>query len=233
MRGGNISAEKLNIKSYISFQKSEDKGEDKLLPKRKPPINILKSETTKNNNINILPAVKINEPRIRNKKIELNYNQVNSLNNIKNKIELKKPILVHSGSQRLIKNIPNNKQININLNLNLNSPKKVLQKNGSSELPSLNIISHINDIYKIYAPYLKRPEVQNNIRYKPYNNNNNRYLKNIHRYYKIDKQNNNIGRNIYNVNSIKNVMPNRLGSGRKVLPNRKLSPLKRSIINIS
>ena len=233
MRGGNISAEKLNIKSYISFQKSEDKGEDKLLPKRKPPINILKSETTKNNNINILPAVKINEPRIRNKKIELNYNQVNSLNNIKNKIELKKPILMHSGSQRLIKNIPNNKQININLNLNLNSPKKVLQKNGSSELPSLNIISHINDIYKIYAPYLKRPEIQNNIRYKPYNNNNNRYLKNIHRYYKIDKQNNNIGRNIYNVNSIKNVMPNRLGSGRKVLPNRKLSPLKRSIINIS
>ena len=233
MRGGNISAEKLNIKSYISFQKSEDKGEDKLLPKRKPPINILKSETTKNNNINILPAVKINEPRIRNKKIELNYNQVNSLNNIKNKIELKKPILVHSGSQRLIKNIPNNKQININLNLNLNSPKKVLQKNGSSELPSLNIISHINDIYKIYAPYLKRPEVQNNIRYKPYNNNNNRYLKNIHRYYKIDKQNNNIGRNIYNVNSIKNVMSNRLGSGTKVLPKRKLSPLKRSIINIS
>ena len=147
--------------------------EDKAVPKRKSQINILNSETTKNNHINILPVVKINEPRIRNKKIELNYNQVNSLNNIKNKIELKKPILVHSGSQRLIKNIPNRKQKNSNINLNY-SPKKVLQKNGSSELPSLNIISHINDIYKIYAPYLKKPQVQNNIKYKPYNNNNNR-----------------------------------------------------------
>ncbi len=58
-------------------------------------------------------------------------------------------------------------------------------------------------------------------------------MKNIQRYYKIDKPNNNVGKNIYNLNSINNqVKSNRLGSGRKILPNRKLSPLKRNIINI-
>ena len=73
--------------------------------------------------------------------------------------------------------------------------------------------------------------MHNNIKYKPYNNNY--YLKNIQRYYKIDKSNNNVGKNIYNMNSINNqVKSNRLGSGRKILPNRKLSPLKRNIINI-
>ena len=103
-----------------------------------------------------------------------------------------------------------------------------MHKNVSSELPSLNIINHLNEIYKIYAPYLKKPQVNNNIKYKP----NNYYLKNIQRYYKIDKPNNNIGKNIYNMNSINQVKSNRLGSGRKILPNRKLSPLKRNIINI-
>ena len=27
------------------------------------------------------------------------------------------------------------------------------------------------DIYKIYAPYLQKPQMKNNIKYKPYNNN--------------------------------------------------------------
>ena len=188
------------------------------------------------NNINILPTVKNNEqPKIINKKIELGYNHANSLNNvnIKNKIEIKKPNLVHSGSQRLILNNQNRRRKNNNLNLNLVSPnKKVLHKNVSSELPSLNIINHLNEIYKIYAPYLKKPQVNNNLKYKPYNG---YYLKNIQRYYKIDKPNNNVGKNIYNMNSINNQVKssNRLGSGRKILPNRKLSPLKRNIINIS
>ena len=174
--------------------------------------------------------MKINEPKIINKNIELGYNHVNSLNNInsKNKIEIKKPNLLHSGSQRLIINDSNKKNKNI---LNLNNPnKKILHKNVSSELPSLKIINHINDIYKIYAPYLQKPQMKNNIKYKPYNNNY--YLKNIQRYYKMDKQNNNIGKNIYNMNNINQIKSNRVGSGRKILPNRKLSPLKRNIINI-
>ena len=83
---------------------------------------------------------------------------------------------------------------------------KIIHKNVSSELPSLNIINHLNEIYKIYAPYLKKPPVKNNIKYKP---------------------NNNIGNNIYNMNNINQVKLNRLGSGKKILPNRKLSPLKK------
>ena len=236
MRGNNISTEKLNIKNYRSFQKSEEKEEEKESANKKGSMDLVNHNII-NNNINILPTVKNNEqPKIINKKIELGYNHVNSLNNIninlKNKIEIKKPNLVHSGSQRLILNDPNRRRKNNNLNLNLNSPnKKVLHKNVSSELPSLNIYNHLNEIYKIYAPYLKNPQVHNNIKYKPYNNNY--YLKNIQRYYKIDKPNNNVGKNIYNLNSINNqVKSNRLGSGRKILPNRKLSPLKRNIINI-
>jgi len=231
IRGGSIPSDKLNLKNYRSYQKSEDKEEEKESPIKKSSMNLVNSDII-NNNLNLLPTLKNNEPKIINRKIELGYNHVNSLNNIninlKNKIVIKKPNLVHSGSQRLIINDPNRRRKNNNLNLNLNSPKKILHKNVSSELPSLNIINHLNDIYKIYAPYLKKPQVNNNIKYKP----NNYYLKNIQRYYKIDKPNNNIGKNIYNMNSINQVKSNRLGSGRKILPNRKLSPLKRNIINI-
>ena len=231
MRAANISTEKLNINNYKSFQTSEEKDDRKEIQIKKP-LNILNNnkDIIINKNKNILPLMKINEPKIINKNIELGYNHVNSLNNInsKNKIEIKKPNLLHSGSQRLIINDSNKKNKNI---LNLNNPnKKILHKNVSSELPSLNIINHINDIYKIYAPYLKKPQMKNNIKYKPYNNNY--YLKNIQRYYKMDKQNNNIGKNIYNMNNINQIKSNRVGSGRKILPNRKLSPLKRNIINI-
>ena len=231
MRAANISTEKLNINNYKSFQTSEEKDDRKEIQIKKP-LNIINSnkDIIINKNKNILPLMKINEPKIINKNIELGYNHVNSLNNInsKNKIEIKKPNLLHSGSQRLIINDSNKKNKNI---LNLNNPnKKILHKNVSSELPSLNIINHINDIYKIYAPYLQKPQMKNNIKYKPYNNNY--YLKNIQRYYKMDKQNNNIGKNIYNMNNINQIKSNRVGSGRKILPNRKLSPLKRNIINI-
>ena len=231
MRAANISTEKLNINNYKSFQTSEEKDDRKEIQIKKP-LNILNNnkDIIINKNKNILPLMKINEPKIINKNIELGYNHVNSLNNInsKNKIEIKKPNLLHSGSQRLIINDSNKKNKNI---LNLNNPnKKILHKNVSSELPSLNIINHINDIYKIYAPYLQKPQMKNNIKYKPYNNNY--YLKNIQRYYKMDKQNNNIGKNIYNMNNINQIKSNRVCSGRKILPNRKLSPLKRNIINI-
>ena len=168
----------------------------------------------------------------------INLNNINNINinkinlSSKNKLELKNPpLLIHSGSQRLIIKDPNRRYKNNNLNININGPKKILHKNASSELPSLNIINHLNEIYKIYAPYLKKPQVKNNIKYKPYNNNY--YLKNIQRYYKIGNVNN---KNNYNYNgnniNINQINSNRIGSGRKILPNRKLSPLKRNIINI-
>ena len=89
-------------------------------------MNLVNSDII-NNKMNILPTVKNNEqPKIINNKIELGYNHVNSLNNVninlKNKFEIKKPNLVHSGSQRLILNDPNRRRKNNNLNLNLNSP---------------------------------------------------------------------------------------------------------------
>ena len=229
IRGNNISTEKINTKNYRSYQKSEEKEEIKET-QNKNSSNILV-----NNNNNILPSVKRNESKILNKNIELGYNHVNSLNNInvKNKIEIKKPNLIHSGSQRIIINNSNKRNRNININLNLNNNQKKLSHNASSELPSLNIINHINEIYKIYAPYLKKPQVKNNIKYKPYNNNY--YLKNIQRYYKIEKPGNNIVKNIYNMNNVNNKNTsnnNRLNSGRKILQNRKLSPIKRNIINI-
>ena len=221
----NFQTEKTNINNYRNYQKSEENEEIKEIS------NILVNNNINvNNNLNIfLPKMKNNMPKIMNKNIKLCYNRVNSLNNInvKNKMEIKKPNLIHSGSQKIIINDTNRRYRNNNINLNNNS-KKIMPKNISSELPSINIMNHLNEIYKIYAPYLKKPQIKNNLKYKPYNNNY--YLKNIQRYYQIDKQNNNIGRNIYNINN--QAKSNRLSSGRKVLPNMKLSPIKRNIINI-
>ena len=246
IRGGNISTEKLNVKNYRSYQKSEIELKEKEKEENKKQINLNSSNINSNNSnvLEILPTVKNNEPQKimnKNKNLELNYNNLNNINNIninkinlssKNKLELKNPpLLIHSGSQRLIIKDPNRRYKNNNLNININGPKKILHKNASSELPSLNIINHLNEIYKIYAPYLKKPQVKNNIKYKPYNNNY--YLKNIQRYYKIGNVNN---KNNYNYNgnniNINQINSNRIGSGRKILPNRKLSPLKRNIINI-
>ena len=230
IRDNNFSTEKINTSNYRSYQKSEEKEEIKEISNKKfQNILVNNNENKINNNVS-LPAVKKNEPKLLNKNKRLGYNRVNSLNNInlRNNIEIRKPNLIHSGSQKIIINDSNRRYRNNNLNLN--NPKKIIHKNISSELPSINVINHLNEIYKIYAPYLKKPQIKNNLKYKPYNNNY--YLKNIQRYYQIDKQNNNIGRNIYNMNS-NQVNSNRLNSGRKVLPNKKLSPLKRNIINIS
>ena len=230
IRDNNFSTEKINTSNYRSYQKSEEKEEIKEISNKKfQNILVNNNENKINNNVS-LPAVKKNEPKLLNKNIRLGYNRVNSLNNmnLRNNIEIRKPNLIHSGSQKIIINDSNRRYRNNNLNLN--NPKKIMHKNMSSELPSINVINHLNEIYKIYAPYLKKPQIKNNLKYKPYNNNY--YLKNIQRYYQIDKQNNNIGRNIYNMNS-NQVNSNRLNSGRKVLPNKKLSPLKRNIINIS
>ena len=116
MRAANISTEKLNINNYKSFQTSEEKDDRKEIQIKKP-LNILNNnkDIIINKNKNKLPLMKINEPKIINKNIELGYNHVNSLNNInsKNKIEIKKPNLLHSGSQRLIINDSNKKNKNI------------------------------------------------------------------------------------------------------------------------
>ena len=255
MRSSNNAVpDKLNKKNYRSYSKKSDfeiKENNKVQQNKKPNNN------DNNNNINInnnqmnnkiiLPIVRIGEQKINNNK-SYDYNNNNNNNNnnninsngVVNNVNIKKlnenkknaQPLVYSGSQKLIINNANKKILNVNVNgINPNGVRKVLHKNMSSEFPSLNIINqknknlnHLNEIYKIYSPYFDKPQMNSN-KLKVLNNNN-YYLKNIQRYYKMDKQPLGKNYNGYHINL------NRIGSGRKVYPNRKLSPIKKNIINI-
>ncbi len=255
MRSSNSVVDKLNVKNYRSFSKKSDfenikqNKEVNENPKENiiKKINIIPYNNINNNNnsINInpninnkaLPVLNIAEPKISNKSLELDNHKNSNNNNSNNSFETKKN-LVHSSSQKLIINDSNKKILNkINSNIHV-IPGKIMNRNISSELPSLNIINqknrninHLNDIYNIYAPYLNKPQIKNNLKYKAYNNNY--YLRNIQRYYKIEKPNIINGNNNEKKNNAAyQIRINRLVSGRKILPNRKLSPLKRNIINI-
>ena len=255
MRSSNSVVDKLNVKNYRSFSKKSDfenikqNKEVNENPKENiiKKINIIPYNNINNNNnsINInpninnkaLPVLNIAEPKISNKSLELDNHKNSNNNNSNNSFEKKKN-LVHSSSQKLIINDSNKKILNkINSNIHV-IPGKIMNRNISSELPSLNIINqknrninHLNDIYNIYAPYLNKPQIKNNLKYKAYNNNY--YLRNIQRYYKIEKPNIiNGNNNEKKYNAAYQIRINRLVSGRKILPNRKLSPLKRNIINI-
>ena len=252
MRSSNNAVpDKLNKKNYRSYSKKSDyeiKENNKVQQNKKPNNNDNNNNNINNNQINnkiILPIVRIGEQKINNNKsydYNNNNNNNNNINNngvvnnanIKKMNENKKNAqpLVYSGSQKLIINNANKKILNVNVNgINPNGVRKVLHKNMSSEFPSLNIINqknknlnHLNEIYKIYSPYFDKPQMNNN-KLKVLNNNN-YYLKNIQRYYKMDKQPLGKNYNGYHINL------NRIGSGRKVYPNRKLSPIKKNIINI-
>jgi NIMA (never in mitosis gene a)-related kinase len=236
----NAISDKLNKNNYRSYSKKSDFEikETNKSPQNKKLNNENINNIQINNNKILLPIVRIGEQKINNNNNNsmeiINNNNNNNSSNIKKIPENKKtPSLVYSGSQKLINNNPNKKILNVN-GINLNGARKVMHKNMSSEFPSLNIINqknrninHLNEIYKIYSPFFDKPQLNNN-KLKVYNNNNNYYLKNIQRYYKIDKQPLNIGKNYngYHINL------NRIGSGRKMMPNRKLSPIKKNIINI-
>jgi NIMA (never in mitosis gene a)-related kinase len=235
----NAISDELNKNNYRSYSKKSDFEikETNKSPQNKKLNNENINNIQINNNKILLPIVRIGEQKINNNNNSMeiiNNNNNNNNSNIKKIPENKKtPSLVYSGSQKLINNNPNKKILNVN-GINLNGARKVMHKNMSSEFPSLNIINqknrninHLNEIYKIYSPFFDKPQLNNN-KLKVYNNNNNYYLKNIQRYYKIDKQPLNIGKNYngYHINL------NRIGSGRKMMPNRKLSPIKKNIINI-
>ncbi len=83
---------------------------------------------------------------------------------------------------------------------------------------------HINNIYKIYAPYIKQ---QSPIKYNKYSleknkNANGAYSKNLEKYY-----------DYYNVYKPMKVL-NSDSSGQRVnvVPNRKLSPIRKSVLNL-
>ncbi len=84
---------------------------------------------------------------------------------------------------------------------------------------------HINNIYKIYAPYIKQ---QSPIKYNKYsleknkNSNGNNYLKNLEKYY-----------DYYNVYKPMKAVNSESNSQRvNVVPNRKLSPIRKNMINL-
>ena len=79
-------------------------------------------------------------------------------------------------------------------------------------------LNEFDDLYKIYAPYLNNPALKQVRRYNnnnPIRPNNMNYLNNLEKYYN----------NMYNKNK-------KEGPERKVIPKRKLSPIRRKIINI-
>lgn len=113
-------------------------------------------------------------------------------------------------------------------NEEINESKKIDQKQQKN-LKMLKLMpyvnnEHINNIYKIYAPYIKQ---QSPIKYNKYSleknkNSNGGYLKNLEKYY-----------DYYNV-----YKPAKAGNGDSsgqrvnVVPNRKLSPIRKSVLNL-
>lgn len=86
---------------------------------------------------------------------------------------------------------------------------------------------HVSNIYKIYAPHMKQ---QSPIKYNKYSveknkNPNGAYLKNLEKYYDYY----NVYKPMKVVNSESSNNPHHRGS---VIPNRKLSPMKKNVINL-
>ena len=84
---------------------------------------------------------------------------------------------------------------------------------------------HISNIYKIYAPYMKQ---QSPIKYNKYSLEKNKiqngpYMKNLEKYY-----------DYYNVYKPMKVVNSESSAHQRinVIPNRKLSPIKKNVINL-
>ncbi len=99
------------------------------------------------------------------------------------------------------------------------------QRKGSKVIKLMPYVNNeqLNNIYKIYAPYLKQ---QSPIKYNKYsleknakNPNGNYYHKNLEKYY-----------DYYNVN--KPMKAESSGQRVNLVPNRKLSPIKKSLLNL-
>jgi hypothetical protein len=107
-----------------------------------------------------------------------------------------------------------------------NSDKKKLQM--IKLMPYVNN-EHISNIYKIYAPHIKH---QSPIKYNKYSleknkNQNGAYLKNLEKYYDYY----NVYKPMKVVNSESNNNYNSQQRG-NLIPNRKLSPIRKNAINL-
>ena len=240
VKSDNSCDNKVVIKNYRSYNKKNVNGINrellpKIMQKQKSQIELNNKFIEKNiipNKVDLLQSSNINNVNninnINNRNlVAKKYNSNNNLNNQKNNIYIinnsidRKRYLQKSGSSNLpgLNIISKNKKINININKNLIYGNK-----------NNNNLNQLNEIYKICAPYLNKPLMPSYQKFKIENHKYD-YIKNIGKYYKIEHENVNNGVISYLNNG--KIYRSRINSGNKIVPtNRKLSPIKRNMINI-
>ena len=200
------------MKNYRSFTNNRE-----LEHNENAKSNVMKSST-----IDAKPKETTNEREgTENQSVNSNKNiQINNINVIKKRelspkqrIEIRKNMLIENSINIKKSELP---QLNI-----ISSNRKIEQKLNPIQRNRAIVNrnnQHLNDLYKIYAPYLNNPALKQVRRYNNNNQirpNNMNYLNNLEKYYN----------NMYNKNK-------KEGPERKVIPKRKLSPIRRKIINI-
>ena len=215
----------------------------KIYEKEKEDTNNSSIENDNNNNINIninnnnnnntLESKNsksiINNNNINVKKIK--YNKINNTGNNQKRIHLQ---LINSNSQNYLgyHNNSNNDLTSIQI-VGSGSVKKLspfLNKKSRKIYYNNNYNNNENrklsDIYKIYAPYYKPPQLKYHLRNDKYNINNinHNYIQNYYYYNDLYKNNNSL-----NINNKYDNNNNKLEY--KYIPKRKLSPIHRKIIN--
>ncbi len=241
-----VSCININVgkKKYTSF------NQGKILEDKIPPVKIFMKGKKKNCQKEIVDINNFDEKNLENEDDDNDKNNEEE-NDKSNYIKYKNVnynslnkyhYIIRDDSLKSKSNNNNN-----NSNIICHRSKDVIE--NSNDLPKLNYINskkenkkiknmnknnshgHLEELYKIYAPYLNKPEIMYN-KYKleriKYNNNNYDYIKNLEKYY--DK----IHNYKYNHNDLlrENINSHRNGPEYKVIPKRKLSPIKRNLINI-
>ena len=219
----------------------------KIYEKEKEDTNNSSIENDNNNNINIninnnnnnnntLESKNsksiINNNNINAKKIK--YNKINNTGNNQKRIHLQ---LINSNSQNYLgyHNNSNNDLTSIQivgsgsvkkLSPFLNKKSRKIYYNNNNNYNN-NENRKLSDIYKIYAPYYKPPQLKYHLRNDKYNINNinHNYIQNYYYYNDLYKNNNSLNIN----NKYDNNNNNKLEY--KYIPKRKLSPIHRKIIN--
>ncbi len=188
-----------------------------------------------NNNSNTLESKNsksiINNNNINVKKIK--YNKINNTGNNQKRIHLQ---LINSNSQNYLgyHNNSNNDLTSIQivgsgsvkkLSPFLNKKSRKIYYNNNNNYNN-NENRKLSDIYKIYAPYYKPPQLKYHLRNDKYNINNinHNYIQNYYYYNDLYKNNNSL-----NINNKYDNNNNKLEY--KYIPKRKLSPIHRKIIN--
>ena len=222
-----ISCININVgkKKYNRFNKG------KIIEDKIPPVNICKKEKEKNYDKEIVDNNYFDEKNFDNEDEDNEKSNDDDNDYIRrdDSSELKR-------SNNNINNIICNRNKGVIEDINdLPKLKYINSKKENKKIKYMNKNNshgHLEELYKIYAPYLNKPEIMYN-KYKlgriKYNNNNNYdYIKNLEKYY--DK----IHNYKYNHNDLirENSNSHRIGPEYKVIPKRKLSPIRRNLINI-